>query len=47
LLCGDFEAALKYVKKGDFVYMDPPYDPVSDTASFTGYDKGGLIKMSK
>jgi len=44
LLCGDFEAALKYVKKGDFVYMDPPYDPVSDTASFTGYDKGGFNK---
>jgi len=24
--------------------MDPPYDPVSDTASFTGYDKGEFNK---
>lgn len=38
----DFEATLKRLKKGSFVYLDPPYDPVSDTASFTGYDKGGF-----
>jgi len=41
-LCKDFEEALKGVRKGAFVYLDPPYDPVSDTASFTGYDKGGF-----
>jgi DNA adenine methylase len=37
--CKDFESALKGIRKDAFVYLDPPYDPVSDTASFTGYDK--------
>ncbi len=34
----DFQQTVKDAKKGDFIYFDPPYDPVSDTASFTGYD---------
>ena len=33
----DFHAVLNYADRGDFVYFDPPYDPLSDTASFTGY----------
>lgn len=43
----DFEEAVEDIKKGDFVYFDPPYDPVSDTASFTGYDKGGFGKSEQ
>lgn len=42
LLNEDFETALEKISKDSFVYFDPPYDPVSDTASFTGYDKGGF-----
>ncbi|MGY5150461.1 MAG: DNA adenine methylase [Candidatus Nitrosopumilus sp. bin_68KS] len=35
--CRDFESVLRDAKKGDFVYFDPPYQPVSDTANFTSY----------
>jgi DNA adenine methylase len=37
-----FETVLDYAKRGDFVYFDPPYHPVSKTASFTSYHKGGF-----
>ena len=38
----DFAKTLGRVEKDCFVYLDPPYDPVSNTASFTGYNKGGF-----
>ena len=40
----DYSKILEKVKKGTFVYLDPPYDPVSDTSNFTGYVKGGFSK---
>lgn len=38
----DFETACSKVKRGDFVYFDSPYVPVSPTAHFTDYTKGGF-----
>ena len=38
----DFANTLARVERDTFVYLDPPYDPVSDTASFTGYNKCGF-----
>mgnify|MGYP003339388078 CR=1 FL=1 len=35
--CSDFSAVLSDSRKGDFVYFDPPYQPMSETANFTSY----------
>ena len=43
----DFSLTLERLKKGTFVYLDPPYDPVSDTSSFTGYNKGGFDRKEQ
>ncbi|MDD5085987.1 MAG: DNA adenine methylase [Candidatus Omnitrophica bacterium] len=36
---GDFAQCLEYADKDSFVYFDPPYRPISMTASFTSYSK--------
>ena len=42
ILNKDFEEAVSYAKKGDFVYFDPPYD--SDNNIFTSYTEEGFGK---
>ena len=43
-LCRDYTEVLEEILRGTFVYLDPPYDPVSDTANFTGYSRGGFCR---
>lgn len=38
----DFRSVLDTARAGDFIYMDPPYVPISDTAAFTSYLSGGF-----
>lgn len=39
IVCGDYTESLNFIDKNTFVYIDPPYRPVTDTASFTAYTK--------
>lgn len=40
----DFSEVLKNLPASAFVYLDPPYDPISETANFTGYTRYGFTK---
>lgn len=42
ILEGDFAKAVSTARKGAFIYFDPPYHPISDTSSFTGYSVNGF-----
>lgn len=42
VVTADFRATLEYAESGDFVYLDPPYEPLTRTANFTAYTPGGF-----
>lgn len=42
LTFGTYETLLERCEKNDFVYLDPPYFPISATSSFVAYQAGGF-----
>lgn len=42
LRIGDYQGAIADAVRGDFLYFDPPYDPVTPTANFTSYSAIGF-----
>lgn len=51
ITCGDYRASADFIDGNTFVYFDPPYRPLTDTASFTAYtenlfDDGEQLKLA-
>lgn len=38
IVCGDYTLSKDFIDKDTFVYLDPPYRPISETAGFTAYN---------
>ena len=43
----DYKTALSRCGRRDFIYLDPPYQPVSKTSSFTDYAPGGFSEKDQ
>ena len=43
----DYKEVFKKTEKGDFVYFDPPYYPLSRTASFTSYTTNEFLEKEQ
>lgn len=37
ILCGDFSTVYNHIESNTFIYIDPPYRPLTKTSSFTNY----------
>jgi DNA adenine methylase len=42
IIAGGYRRALVKAREGDFVYLDPPFQPLSATAHFVDYTKNGF-----
>ena len=52
IVCGDYSFSGSFIDENTFVYLDPPYRPISDTAKFTAYnadcfDDNEQIRLAK
>lgn len=47
IICSDFTDSEKYIDNHTFVYFDPPYRPLSATASFTSYSKDSFSEQDQ
>ena len=47
LRCCPFDEAIKNASRGDFVYLDPPYAPLSTTANFRSYTAVGFAEADQ
>jgi DNA adenine methylase len=47
LRCADYKDVIVDAKRGDFVYFDPPYVPITKTANFTGYTLDGFTSRDQ
>ena len=39
---GDYKECKNFIDKGTFVYIDPPYRPITQTSAFTSYSENGF-----
>lgn len=37
IVCGDYKKSKEFIDQNTFVYFDPPYKPITNTAKFTAY----------
>jgi DNA adenine methylase len=47
IICADFIASEMYIKQDTFVYLDPPYRPLTTTSNFTNYSKEGFTDFDQ
>lgn len=42
IVCGDYRESADFIDENTFVYFDPPYRPITDTAKFTAYTENSF-----